>query len=101
MRLCHTEECLTQAKVSRLAELDENMTSQVIRVLERRGWVIRVKHPTDRRAHRIELTDSGIKLAMAARTLVKEAAERFFEPLGDRREEFVDALRTLNAHAAG
>lgn len=95
--LGETSDCINQVQVARYGMLDENMTSQVIRSLERKGLVERLAHPDDGRARIIRLTSAGVEQLAEAKSLVVGKSLEFFAPLGDRREEFIDMLRTLNA----
>ena len=53
------------------------MTAVVDR-LERRGWVERRPHPTDRRVALVELTDAGRRVADDAMDAVRTTAEALF-----------------------
>jgi DNA-binding MarR family transcriptional regulator len=86
----------TQAEVCRFADLDENMTSQVLRGLEQRGLVVRDKHPTDGRAHLLALTPAGRTLRDQAKQVVRAASEKFFAPLGEDVTALTGLLRRLN-----
>jgi DNA-binding MarR family transcriptional regulator len=85
----------TQAKVSRFAATDENMTSQVIRSLANRGLLVRACHPTDARARCLSLTEEGRKLLADAKAAILPARERFFAPLGDRAADLALLLREV------
>ena len=61
-------------------------TSTVVRGLEKRGLVSRSEHPTDARAHSLELTTAGEVLLRVTRELVEEIDQDMF---GD---EIVDDL---------
>jgi DNA-binding MarR family transcriptional regulator len=56
--------------------------------LERRGWVRRVAHPTDRRSLLLELTDEGIAAAAAGDAVVEAVLrERVVPALGEVEAE--------------
>ena len=89
------QEWVTQANLARHAKLDEMMTSQVLRALQRRGLVERHPHPQDLRAKRLELTPAGLAKAHAALPDVGLVDSQFFASLGIRRKEFNQALGEL------
>jgi DNA-binding MarR family transcriptional regulator len=82
------------------AATDPMMTSQVVRVLESRGWLVREAHPDDGRAFALRITDSGVALVQRANAAVEQCDEEFFERLGRRGPGFRAALRALrDTHA--
>jgi len=90
-----TREPVTQRALADHAATDPMMTSQVLRTLEDRGWVIREPHPTDRRANILGVTGAGRALVNRAVHAVEGVDEVFFGPLGPRQVAFSDALRAL------
>ncbi len=94
-RLCGMGETVTQADVCRWGSLDANMASEVVRSLEGRGLLVRLDHPTDRRAHCLELTPDGMQLFTEARAAVIPAKEAFFEPLPDNGKALAAVLAAL------
>ena len=86
----------TQVAVHRFAEIDENMTSQVVKTMIAKGYLGRSKHPTDGRGHVLGLTKSGMQLLESARSVVRPAADHFFSPLGEDLGPLTDLLRKLN-----
>ena len=51
-----------QVMIARFAHADVMMTSQVLRSLEEKGLILRLKNPGDTRAHLISPTEKGILL---------------------------------------
>ena len=68
-----------QSDIAAQANADPVMTSEVLRTLESRGFVLRGPHPTDRRAHAVTVTEAGGRLADRAARLVEVVENRFFE----------------------
>jgi DNA-binding MarR family transcriptional regulator len=90
---------VTQRVLADHAATDPMMTSQVVRVLEGRGWLTRETHPADRRAVALEVTEAGVALVRRANAAVEQCDEEFFAALGARRSTLTVALRTLrDAH---
>lgn len=89
---------VSQRDLADHAGLDVMVTSQVLRVLETRGWVRREPHPTDRRAVALHPTEAGIALANRATHDVEAADADFFDVLApQRRERFAESLHALAA----
>lgn len=86
---------VTQRHICRFADVDENMTSQVMKSLIDKGYVTRKPHPDDARAWQIQLTSAGRELLEGARAALKPAKEAFFAPAAGREDELADLLRTL------
>jgi DNA-binding MarR family transcriptional regulator len=87
---------VTQRTLAAHAATDEMMTSQVVRVLERRGLLQRKLHPTDARARALSVTPTGRTLANRSIVAVESCDAEFFAGLGARKARFVAALRGLS-----
>ncbi|MEW2287389.1 MarR family winged helix-turn-helix transcriptional regulator [Streptomyces sp. NPDC047841] len=70
-----------QLALARQAGTDVKMTSQVLRILERKGLIEREVDPADTRAKRLRVTDTGADLAPRAMAAVERADARFFQPV--------------------
>ena len=77
-RLSPDCECVTQVALAEITYGDSMTTSTVVRGLEKRGLVSRGAHPTDARAHSLELTTKGKALLGATRDLVEAVDEDMF-----------------------
>ena len=86
---------LTQRQLADHAATDPMMTSQVLRVLERAGFVERSPHPADRRAVSLTVTAAGRALANQAVVVVEACDREFFAPLGGGTASLVQSLRRL------
>ena len=87
----------TQRALADQAGTDRMMTSQVLRALERRGFVERAAHPTDARARELDLTPAGATLAVQAIEVVEAADREFFAAVAGASglEETLRALSGL------
>ncbi len=94
-RLGATESCVMQRHIVRFAELDENMTSQVIRSLSDKGLVVRRSHPDDARARCISLTPLGGSILDEAKSVVRPAMAEFFAVIGQSEADLAKMLRTI------
>lgn len=91
-------EPVTQRQLAEHARIDVMMTSQVLRILESKGYITRDRHPTDGRAITLTPTAVGVALANRATHDVEAADSRYFAALSPtRRSELVLALRDLDA----
>jgi DNA-binding MarR family transcriptional regulator len=86
---------LTQNELAQHAGTDRMMTSQVLRTLEKKGWVARTNHPGDGRAKLLAATAEGKALANAANIAVEACDALFFAPL-DARQKFTSMLKQLS-----
>ncbi|MBP6219096.1 MAG: MarR family transcriptional regulator [Oligoflexales bacterium] len=84
----------TQIDIGRQAGLDPNTTSQILRVLQKKGLVKR-KHLTDERSKHSELTQEGSACLKKAMPVVEQADGKFFQELGSKDMSFMKALQAL------
>lgn len=76
---------VTQVNIAKQAQTDIMMTSNVIRTLEKKGFLLRKNHPTDTRAKLVFITDSGLKILTKTVKVVEEFDTSFFAKLQDMR----------------
>lgn len=84
----------SQRQVADHAAVDVMMTSQVLRLLERRNLVTRALDPGDARVKRLTVTDAGSRLAQRAVAVVEAADAEFFSTVS-KPEQLLDVLRHL------
>ncbi len=84
----------SQRQVADHAATDVMMTSQVLRLLERRNLVTRALDPGDARVKRLTVTPAGRRLAQRAVTVVEAADKQFFSTVG-KPERLLDVLHHL------
>jgi MarR family transcriptional regulator, organic hydroperoxide resistance regulator len=88
---------VTQSELAAHARTDPMMTSQVLRTLERKKLIQRLRHPTDARARALVATPEGIAVANRANVAVEAADARFFGRLGTSQPDLARLLRLLDA----
>ncbi len=71
---------ITQAAIGKMAKLDPNTTSQVLKGLEQKGWITRAAS-SDARAKSIAVTAKGAELLREALPAVERADAHFFQAL--------------------
>lgn len=86
---------VTQSDVCRTGLIDPNMTSDVVRSLKSRGLIARLAHPTDRRAHCLQLTPKGAQVCDEARSAIEPVKTAFFAPLGEDAKRLAAMLEKL------
>ncbi len=93
---------VTQHDLAEHAQTDPMMTSQVLRVMEERSWIVRDPHPTDRRARSLRATAEGAALANRAVKAVEAVDRSFFSVLNDGGRQLAEDLNALlTAPASG
>jgi DNA-binding MarR family transcriptional regulator len=86
---------ITQVQLAQHVKMDVNVTSQVLRTLEKKGYIERRPHPTDSRANVISVTMSGDELASRAVQAVETEDRAFFSGLGDEIGNLNQLLQKL------
>lgn len=90
----HTE--ISQVQLARHCRTDINMTSQVLRSLEQKGYIERHRRKGDERSKLPRLTEAGAKLVAQAIPLVEKVDDDFFGKLGSKlTKEYIDILQKL------
>jgi MarR family transcriptional regulator, organic hydroperoxide resistance regulator len=93
MVLTQKGKCVTQMDLAKFLKLDKMMVSEVLRTLEKKGYILRVNNPNDKRAKSLIVTDKGFKLNEIALEKAVAMDEQFFSVLGDYKDEFVRMLK--------
>ena len=84
---------MTQMDLAKYLKLDKMMVSEVLRTLEKKGYILRVNNPNDKRAKSLIVTDKGVKLNEMALEKALAIDRQFFAVLGDDKDEFVRMLK--------
>lgn len=89
-------EALDQVSVAADVGIDRNNAADVLRRLERRGFVDRVPSETDRRAKLTRITEAGRIFVEEAHTAMEAAQDRFTGSLSARdRDRLMDLLQKV------
>jgi DNA-binding MarR family transcriptional regulator len=92
----HAEiEGMSQIQLSLQAKIDVNVTSKVLRALEKRNLVLRKPHHTDTRANVITLTPLGKTLISQAIVIVEQADRTFFAKIDGEQAKLIQLLAQL------
>lgn len=79
--IIHEHPELTQKEIALLQRIDQTTMGQIIDQLEEKNLVARVKHPSDRRAYCLVLTDAGNKLIASLWADMKRCETVFLQKL--------------------
>ncbi len=85
---------IAQVLLAQHANTDVMMTSQVVRTLESKGYLMRQTDPMDARAKLLTITPTGLALVNIAIKAVEAVDKSFFSKL-ERPREFALTLQTL------
>lgn len=86
----------TQIEIAEKAQIDVATTSQIIRYLEKKSYIKRVRIDGDERAKYPKLTKKGEEILVEAMLKIKMIDQKFFTPIIDDLNEFVEYIVKLN-----
>ncbi|MBV8990170.1 MAG: MarR family transcriptional regulator [Solirubrobacterales bacterium] len=96
LNVLEAEGAITQGSLCKSVGMDPSSMVSTIDELEAKGLVERRRHPTDRRAHALHVTDSGRATLARGRELALAAQEDLLAPLNpEEREELHGLLLRL------
>ncbi len=90
------QDLVTQIQVAKHANTDVMMTSNILRTLEKKKFIMRQEHLTDTRAKTIELTDLGIDVLTEAVKKVETFDRDFFGKLENTTNFNAELLQLLD-----
>jgi DNA-binding MarR family transcriptional regulator len=93
--LAQSEECVSQAGIAKMADMDVMSVSQIVRGLEAKGYLTRTANPKDSRANAVRLLEKGRKAVRRALPIVEKIDEDFFGVLTDEEKQFRSFLLQL------
>jgi DNA-binding MarR family transcriptional regulator len=93
LNVLDAEGAITQHRLGKCTGIDPSSMVSTIDELERAGLVERRRHPTDRRAHALHITELGQSTLAQGRQLAKRAQDELLAPLSpDERKQLHDML---------
>lgn len=87
---------VTQVMISKLSGIDVMTVSQILSLLEKRGFVERKEHSRDTRAKAVLLNEKGSEILQKAVPLVEQIDEVFFGKLNSDEAQFKHLLGRLH-----
>ena len=91
------QDWVSQTDIARFSDMDVMTVSQIIRLLVKKGLIMREVHPKDSRANIILLTDTGLQKVNQALPLVEGIDQAFFGKLENNTETLNQLLIELEA----
>jgi DNA-binding MarR family transcriptional regulator len=85
---------LSQTELANLVFKDHPTLTRIIDLLHKKGYVLRVQHPQDRRSFQLHLTEAGVEKVAELRPKVLEIREKAWENLTE--VDFLEFKRVLN-----
>lgn len=95
--LLRQQEWVSQTHIAQFSDMDVMTVSQIIRLLVKKGLIMREVHPKDSRANIILLTDTGLQKVNQALPLVEGIDQAFFGKLENNTETLNQLLMELEA----
>ena len=95
--LLRQQEWVSQTHIALFSDMDVMTVSQIIRLLVKKGLIMREVHPKDSRANIILLTNMGLQKVNHALPLVEGIDQVFFGKLGNKTEILNQLLMELEA----
>jgi DNA-binding MarR family transcriptional regulator len=86
------EGAITQHALCKSIGMDPSSMVSTIDELEARGLVERRRHPTDRRAHALHVTDKGRETLARGREIARSAQEELLAPLNEEERAQLHSL---------
>ncbi len=87
---------ITQVMIANMSGMDVMSVSQILVLIEKKGWVKREAHSKDTRANSILLTEAGMEKVIKALPIVEAVDVAFFGSLGEDEQKFKYYLKNLN-----
>ena len=91
----HTNKQVTQSLLSQHTKINPMTISQIFKVLEAKGYILRTKHPKDIRSKIVSLTKEGYNLMCDAFKTIWDVDAKFFSILGKNTGRFNNQLLEL------
>lgn len=85
---------LSQTELANLVFKDHPTLTRIIDLLHKKGHVLRVQHPQDRRSFQLHLTEAGVEKVAELRPKVLEIREKAWENLTE--VDFLEFKRVLD-----
>ncbi|MDB5439190.1 MAG: MarR family transcriptional regulator [Caulobacteraceae bacterium] len=90
---------LTQRRLGELTGIEKSSLVLFLDALEKDGWIERQRHPQDRRAHIIHLTDDGAKRFGAVGEKLETQQQQNLKPLtAAEQDQLLSLMNRLIAH---
>lgn len=89
-------EGLSQTGIVERTGIDRSTLADLVKRLQRKGWLQRKRTRQDARAYAVKLTDEGHKLLRNATPLAKKVDQRILQALPSREgDQFIERLQAI------
>lgn len=86
---------VSQQDLARHCRIDKMMTSKILRILQKKGLLIRKKNKTDSRAKTLALSEEGHEILQKAFKITDRTDSDFLAPLGLNSMTFTEDMKSL------
>jgi MarR family transcriptional regulator, organic hydroperoxide resistance regulator len=86
---------VSQQDLARHCRIDKMMTSKILRILQKKGLLLRKKNKMDTRAKTLALSESGIEVLAKAYKIIENTDGDFLVPLGLNSMTFTEDMKNL------
>ena len=93
--LSQSDDYVTQASIAKMADMDVMSTSQIIKGLEKKGYLKRTVNPNDSRANAVVLLEKGHEMVKVALPIVEKTDQIFFGVLQEKENDFRQFLKIM------
>lgn len=100
LNVLDSEGAITQHALCRCVGMDPSSMVSTLDELESQGLVERRRHPADRRAHALHMTDRGREVLAEGRKIARRAQEELLAPLDPSERERLHELLLRVAQAS-
>lgn len=100
-RELHQESTLTQTRLAQVTGIEKSSLVLFLDTLQEAGWIERLRHPTDRRAHIVHLTEEGgRRFEAVGRALYVRQQENLSVLTDDEQKQLMGMMTRLMKHLA-
>ena len=100
-RELHQESTLTQTRLAEVTGIEKSSLVLFLDTLQANGWIERLRHPTDRRAHIVHLTeDGGRRFELVGRNLYIRQQENLSVLSETEQTQLLEMMTRLMKHLA-
>lgn len=92
MLLLEAHQDLWQSQIAETLHLDRTTVTYLVDGMEKRGWLARRRDPADRRAHVVNLTNTGQQALADIKPAVCEARKALLAPLSTEEQKLLCTL---------
>ncbi|QAA35289.1 MarR family transcriptional regulator [Clostridium manihotivorum] len=93
--LSQSDDNVTQVSIAKMADMDVMSVSQIVKGLEKNGFIERTANPKDSRAKAVKLLPKGLEMVIKALPMVEKIDDDFFGILKDDERVFRQYLKIL------